>query len=425
MGTVTELRIGNVRCFDGLQSVKTHRITLFVGENGTGKSTALGCYRALAEIASLDDHGEPNYFGQAPFNLETFESIARSGSSQFTIGGSFRGHVHSAMTVDFESNRNGKPIEQKVQIEFTNERGANQAVEMERVNVSEVLRFTTSDFCFDLEHFDISSTSILKSLSRFVRHGYIPYNGNPDESEKCIDSKQAEARASEFARVMTFLRTDLPLPSGRSFFVKSLDHAPLKRAQYYSELPEYLRNMSGHYSDYLADAGRKLKLWTGISIHRNPDNGCDEVLVETPNGWQNLIDTGYGVASALPLLSALYCQQKPTIFLLQQPEVHLHPSAQASLAQIMAESEHEFLIETHSDHIIDRFRICVMDGQLEPDELAIAYCALNADGRSSQIHNLGIDEDGNLSNVPSEYRSFFMEETKRFLGFQQDGHSSA
>ena len=418
MSTITELRIGNVRCFDGLQCVKTRRITLLVGENGAGKSTALGCYRALGEIANLVGRGEPNYFGRPPFCMGNFDTIARSESPYFTIGGRLREHCHSAITVQFEPDINRNPIEQRVQLEFTKAGKDNQMLDMELVNDPKVLRFTSPDFCFDLDYRDISNAPILVWLSQYVSHGYIPYDGDLEKLKAQIGSDMAEKIAPEFAKLITVLRSELPLPNEPSFFATALDPSTGARLRSYPNVPTHLNKMARNYSDYLAEAGRKLNLWTGIKIHADPDHGRYEVLVETPNGWHNLVDVGYGVHSILPLLSALYGQTKPTTFLLQQPEVHLHPSAQANLTQIMAESEHQFLIETHSDHIIDRFRIFVMERKLEPDEVSIAYCALSADGKSSRIHNLGMDEDGNLSNVPNGYRSFFMDETKRLLGLQ-------
>ena len=46
---------------------------------------------------------------------------------------------------------------------------------------------------------------------------------------------------------------------------------------------------------------------------------------------RNLIDVGYGVSQALPVLTELLREDCSPVFLLQQPEVHLHPSAQAAL----------------------------------------------------------------------------------------------
>ena len=45
--------------------------------------------------------------------------------------------------------------------------------------------------------------------------------------------------------------------------------------------------------------------------------------------WRNLVDVGYGVSQVLPLVTELMRPDAPSLILLQQPEVHLHPSAQA------------------------------------------------------------------------------------------------
>ena len=69
MARITEVEIGDVRCFDGTQSARTRRITLLVGENGAGKSTFLGCYRTLAKLSNLHDLAEANHFDEPPFHM--------------------------------------------------------------------------------------------------------------------------------------------------------------------------------------------------------------------------------------------------------------------------------------------------------------------------------------------------------------------
>ena len=83
----------------------------------------------------------------------------------------------------------------------------------------------------------------------------------------------------------------------------------------------------------------------------------------------------------------------------------------------MARSGRSFVIETHSDHLVDRFRICVMKELMAPDDLSIVYFEPNADGSSSTIHSISVDSQGNLQGEPVGYRSFFLQETKSLLGF--------
>ena len=81
------------------------------------------------------------------------------------------------------------------------------------------------------------------------------------------------------------------------------------------------------------------------------------VRANSPKGpWRNLIDMGYGVSQVLPVITELLQEDAPPMFLLQQPEVHLHPSAQAALGSLfcrVAGPERQLIVETHGDHLLE------------------------------------------------------------------------
>ncbi|MCY4614366.1 MAG: AAA family ATPase [Nitrospira sp.] len=134
---------------------------------------------------------------------------------------------------------------------------------------------------------------------------------------------------------------------------------------------------------------------------------------------RNLIDVGYGVSQVLPVVTELLRQDVPPMFLLQQPEVHLHPSAQAALGSLFcqtANSECQLVVETHSDHLLDRVRMDVRDGKtkLKPDDVSILF--FERGDLDVRIHSLRLDKEGNVLNAPQSYRKFFMDETERSLG---------
>ena len=134
---------------------------------------------------------------------------------------------------------------------------------------------------------------------------------------------------------------------------------------------------------------------------------------------RNLIDVGYGVSQVLPVLTELLRKDQPSMFLLQQPEVHLHPSAQAALGTLfcgIASWQRQLIVETHSDHLLDRVRMDVRDRttNLEPEDVSILYFEPN--GLDVKIHSLTLDDNGNVLNAPLGYRQFFMEEMRRSIG---------
>ena len=104
---------------------------------------------------------------------------------------------------------------------------------------------------------------------------------------------------------------------------------------------------------------------------------------------------------------------------MQQPEVHLHPRAQAGLGSILcdvAASGQQLLVETHSDYLIDRVRADVRDKrtELKPEDVSILY--FEREAGLGRIHSIELDENGNVTNTPEGYRQFFMDETNKFLG---------
>ena len=174
--------------------------------------------------------------------------------------------------------------------------------------------------------------------------------------------------------------------------------------------------------DHLVAFGEYSGLFSDIKVRSHGRQMSDpfQLQVKVRSGsYANIVDVGYGVSQSLPILVDVRTASRQT-FLLQQPEVHLHPRAQASLAVLFAESwkknKNRFLIETHSDYIVDRIRILVRRGILKPDDASILYFGPNAN--SVVIHNIGIDGDGNLQHTPAGYRDFFLKETDQLLGFE-------
>ena len=108
---------------------------------------------------------------------------------------------------------------------------------------------------------------------------------------------------------------------------------------------------------------------------------------------------------------------------MQQPEVHLHPKAQAELVSLLCQlAIHEdktFVIETHSDYMIDRMRIEIMNGNFNPEDVSLVYLEPKGSSSQVQVHNITFDDQANMIGVPPGYRNFFMAETHRLLGMEQ------
>lgn len=414
MSEITDLQLTDVRCFEGAQAARLSRITLLVGENSVGKSSFLGCYKVFAQLSNFIDLDDRNHFDRKPFYMGGFDTIARSGVRNFSLDGKLKNHLYTNIQVTYFRGSEGKLEEQRFRVEFDSPRGSNDYIEICRPMVSpDIWRFKGQNFHFDLARSEVSFVPMSTWLSKNVRQGYLPYGGDLTTFRIRAGEDASSERQMEFAKLVTFLRMTLPMPAEPLITVEALAPVPQLRQRVYESHP--LEKNDDRLVRYLTDMGKKLSLFTGLETRKLSD-GEFEIRIEMPDGKRNIMDVGYGVHSILWLLKKMYKKPKNTVFLLQQPEVHIHPIAQAALSQLMAESDYQFIVETHSDHIIDRLRICAMKKVMDPIDFSMIYFESDKDREKSQMHTISIDDGGNLIGRPKEYRKFFLNETEDLLG---------
>lgn len=99
-------------------------------------------------------------------------------------------------------------------------------------------------------------------------------------------------------------------------------------------------------------------------------------LIELNVNGHNIMDVGFGVSQALPIIvEGLYMLQDESL-LLEQPEIHLHPEMQLKMADFLialAKSEKNIIVETHSDHFINRIIHRVMQNYEELNDIVHIY----------------------------------------------------
>lgn len=151
----------------------------------------------------------------------------------------------------------------------------------------------------------------------------------------------------------------------------------------------------------------------------------------------NLIDVGHGLSQLIPIVIQTFLPKysrnpgKRTQFsnndliVVEQPELHLHPAAQASLADLFIEgvttdgvnpSQRRFLIETHSEHMILRFRRYIIQGRIRPEDIAIYFTSKDKNTGSTEITRLDVHEDGSIPNWPD---GFFAEDFNELVLLRQ------
>ena len=435
-----KLFLENVRSFEGWHEISITPATVLLGENSSGKSTLL----AMLSVVTSD--GFPfngNVFNQFPFELGGFKTIATSkrGIKHFTVGFETRIPNHFSFHSEFNKSakyieyglvcvfaeKNGLPIPCEVVIwldkksitfsEKSNDKLSH--IHTELVENKKIENTTNYEIEYSHQH-GLQFSEIQKKLIDQIRSKKTSKDSEGDDFIEFIFRLVISGRFNEirdfssiaFAPVRSRpKRTYDQLSDERS---SEGDHVPLLLARAVDPHNKQATSLHraiqsfGHYSEMFND----------IDVKQLGKGSGDPFQVQVKKGNQktNMLDVGYGVSQVLPLIVDAERAGANKLLLLQQPEVHLHPKAQAALGSMIKDwvgKGKKVVVETHSDYLVDRLRLEVKREKLKPEDLTIYF--LDQNNKQTSVYKLNVDKEGNILNAPDGYRDFFLREQMALL----------
>ncbi len=166
--------------------------------------------------------------------------------------------------------------------------------------------------------------------------------------------------------------------------------------------------------------GKNSNLFDSIKIARfSKQKGSPFEIDVTYNSMPiKITNVGYGVSQIMPVLVELLIT-KGELIAIQQPEVHLHPKAQAAFGEFIFDNcisnRNRFVMETHSDYTINRFRYLLHKSQRKSlPQAQVIFFERTDNGTMFQA--LPILPNGRYpDDLPSSFGEFFMNEELRLL----------
>ncbi len=444
-----EIRLRGFRCFRDQQTARLAPLTLLVGENSTGKTSFMALVRALWDLGHRSELPD---FKEAPYDLGSFDEIAHHRGGRGGRETTFDAGCAVALT---------SLPEQSVQLDVTFGRDRNQpALRQWRV----AGRQATLDFDMQDRTLSVQTRGgrwrvgleprLHPSFLEFDERRVFPWpfllsslvagaNGAQTDTQwTSIDGPEHPA-ADDLESIQELAQVSFrpglykrPYASApvRSKPKRTYDPSRLTRDPEGEAVPMYLADIFHRgkarwtkLQAALEEFGRDSGLFDEMRVRRLGKSSSEPFQIQVRKSgskslkgpWRNLTDVGYGVSQVLPVITELLRPDPPGLFLLQQPEVHLHPSAQAALGSLFcaaAAAGRQLIVETHGDHLLDRVRMDVRDGttKLKAGDVSILY--FEREALEVQIHSLWLDDDGNVKDAPNSYRRFFLKETQRSLG---------
>ncbi len=436
---ITQFTMEDVRCFGERQTLEIRPLTFLVGENSTGKTTALACFQVLARYL----RGEGLDFNSHPYSMGTFRDIVRNSKKKekkFKLGFASKYNNEDIQTT-VELVEKAKGLEPTVNSVATQLADGEIVIQVENTAKQEPR----------LDSFDekqnqykiICGTDILNEprVSLF-RYAYSFSNESKGEIALLRYLEKISEKFEEniyppwnvFKTLLAFSTSPVRSQPKRTYDPTREFGDPEG-----SDVPMYLMRIEATQKDnwevlkqQLVEFGKSSGLFQNIEIKSLGRilGAPFQLQVKVRGPKANINDVGYGVSQILPILVQILnpsisknVQRDPMqsfFSLLQQPEIHLHPKAQAELSSLLVKltnkGNQSFIVETHSDYMIDRARIEIIRGNIRPEDVSLIY--FEPKGNIVKVHNIGFDKMANMVGVPPHYGEFFLKESKRLLGFK-------
>ena len=445
------LTLRNFRCFGDPGRVPLRPLTLLIGENSTGKTSFLAAVRLASDISYS---GRTIDFNEPPFQLGSYNEIAH-------YRGGRAGRAHNfEIIVESPIRRPGRRVPKAERDNASNSplsmthgavfrrSGSHPVISRQVLRLGEYqlavstppgaehpaleYRVGGSTETISLDEYPIRMTTDTPFDWHYVLYVTLdrpPISAKKNTSKATISTRKTlrnivqqatrnmmwPGRPICIAPVRTTPQrtydpvSDTPVPEGA--------HIPMVLAKLFFQDKDEWKSLK----ETLDRFGKESGLFTGVYIKALGRYESDpfQIRVGIRGPQANLVDVGYGVSQALPILVEALRSDSGTVHLMQQPEVHMHPRSQAALgsflADLAANQSKQFIVETHSDYLVDRVRMDIRDGHsIKPDDVVLLY--FERQGSEVGIHPITIDSAGNLVGEPNTYRDFFLTEERRFLG---------
>ena len=432
--SITQFTMEDVRCFSERQTLEIRPLTFLVGENSTGKTTALACFHVLANFL----RGDGVDFNSDPYSMGTFKDIVRNNKKKeknFKLGFTAKyNNEDIKKTIEFIEKKAGvEPVVNSITMKLAD----GEIIVQSEDEMGRELRLDSFDeeqnrYRIACDTDRLNEYSLFFFFSSFTREskGEIVFKKYFNEK-----TNKLECGPWDIFRDMSVFSTS-PV---RSRPKRTYDPTREFDDPEGSDVPMYLMRIEATNEQnwealktQLVEFGRNSGLFENIDVKNfGRSLGAPfQLQVKVRGPKANITDVGYGVSQILPILVQILnpsvsknVRRDPMqsfFSLLQQPEIHLHPKAQAEFSSLLVKlankGNQSFIVETHSDYMIDRARIEIIRGNICPEDVSLIY--FEPKGRIVKVHNISFDKMANMVGVPPHYGEFFLKESKRLLGFK-------
>jgi predicted ATPase len=262
----------------------------------------------------------------------------------------------------------------------------------------------------------IQPAAVKKALSTHQPYGFLfdesyvirelaPFKNNRAGIIKLKDSDLAQF----YIQAMGYTRNAVVGFLNRIKYVGPLRHEPERYIEFSGDqadhsahknpiLTQLFKKNNGNLSKKVSRWLKKMGIANGIQVDKIRE-GLGQILVESigTKFKANLVESGFGVSQILPILIEGLSSSKRDLVIVEQPELHLNPALQTSIAEFLVESSKNgpsYVIETHSEHLLNRLKYLIRKGRISNDEVGVYFT--EPSGSQFKATRVPVNADGSI-----------------------------
>jgi len=423
---LTHLKLENFKIWRSTGPLRLAPITLLLGTNSSGKSSLIQSLLLIRQTARSTDLNIDLYFGKQEDDdavvLGQFKDVlCRHGAAN---------EVMSAKKIGIEFSWAAKWGQKPTVFTARYRSGIYDGAEIEYLRLGpEGEGYAVSRVKAFIYKLQVTNEKASRGVNRFFR---------PEKSFSL--SPQAISKLGEKGQQLSELGVQLQGELGKILYLGPLRRLARRDYTCSGRMPSQIDDDGSKAIDALIASGvvaqglikkrvpsnpdslwnqtiiwlNQMKLATDLQVQRLGKSDRYELLVLNGDDCSNLKDVGVGVSQVLPVIVAALFAERGHIVILEEPESHLHPSAQSELANLFASASQlrgvQFIVESHSEHLFRRMQTLIVKQQITPKDAAMYF--VERDGNEARIRPLDLDDFGRVKKWPEGFFGDALGETR-------------
>ncbi len=412
---INKLTLTNFKLFKEETQIPLSKINLLTGVNGRGKSSVLQPFMLFMQSPAHERNTDKIHFNGINVNLGFFEDVKNievSPKEQMYIRYEFASDLLKYSLEYHLSKFDNDPSVAKIDKIFVSGTSEDEKFEYEIFNepnlisIHNILKNSRSSFpvFFDLfipEDYDKTLYKILYENLSFLRVHYVSADRIGPKLHYQYTSPRQFATTGPLGENAVSILHQNREANVDSRFLENIG------AFYSIPLDEIDKTISGQV-DFWLD---KIFLGSKHQINAIPNTNLltFEISTDRTSTYYRATNVGYGFSYVLPIIASGLIAKEGEILIIENPEAHLHPYAQSVISKfltLVSLKGVQVIVESHSEHILNGFRISVFEKTIDKNDLNVLYFDNSNDKKFKVIE---MDDDAVITNWPSD---FFDQSTK-------------